>query len=103
LYKSGILSAECGDKTDHGVLVVGYGELDGQKYWKVKNSWGAAWGMGGYLNIFRGKPGAGECGIKLHMSYPVANGTSPTNSKQSASPFSVVTGQPAENAKSILV
>mmetsp|Transcript_49429 Transcript_49429/g.110834 ORF Transcript_49429/g.110834 Transcript_49429/m.110834 type:complete len:398 (+) Transcript_49429:81-1274(+) len=72
LYKSGILSAECGEKTNHGVLVVGYGELDGQKYWQVKNSWGASWGMAGFVKIYRGKTGAGECGIKLHMSYPVA-------------------------------
>mmetsp|Transcript_43862 Transcript_43862/g.80126 ORF Transcript_43862/g.80126 Transcript_43862/m.80126 type:complete len:556 (-) Transcript_43862:131-1798(-) len=75
LYKSGVLSAECGEKLDHGVLVVGYGELDGQKYWKVKNSWGPTWGMDGYVNILRGKAGEGECGIKAAPSYPVVKST----------------------------
>jgi hypothetical protein len=68
-YKSGILSGICGTKLDHGVLAVGYG--DG--YWIVKNSWGATWGMEGYLQLKRGgfNP-AGECGVALQPSFPVA-------------------------------
>lgn len=74
LYKGGVLSKTCGDKLDHGVLVVGYGVDSGTKYWKVKNSWGPTWGEEGYVRIYRGKTGPGECGIKSAPTYPVVTG-----------------------------
>jgi C1A family cysteine protease len=68
LYKSGVLdSSSYGNKLDHGVLVVGYGTAGGKAYYKVKNSWGPAWGEKGYLRIVRGKD---MCGIADFASYP---------------------------------
>jgi len=77
-YKAGVLTDMCGTNLDHGVLVVGYGtDPKGGDYWKVKNSWGATWGMEGYVLLQRGKTGAGECGILSQPSYPVVSGSGP--------------------------
>jgi len=76
-YSGGVLTGTCGTRLDHGVLVVGYGtdSASGDKFWKVKNSWGESWGMDGYILICKecDKNGrAGECGILMEPSYPVA-------------------------------
>jgi C1A family cysteine protease len=66
-YKSGVMSAVCGTKLDHGVLAVGY---DNKSY-KVKNSWGSSWGDRGYIYLGRGLNGGdGQCGIQIDVSYP---------------------------------
>lgn len=72
-YASGILtSPSCGTSLDHGVLIVGYGESSGQKYWLVKNSWGTSWGDAGYVKIARSDStnDAGICGIAMDPSFP---------------------------------
>jgi len=71
-YKSGILGKSCGSQLDHGVLATGYSIQGSTPYWIVKNSWGADWGMEGYLLIQRATTagGAGACGISLAASYP---------------------------------
>jgi len=79
-YTGGIISsagaeAAClGQAVDHGVLIVGYGvdAASGIDYWKVKNSWGASWGDGGYFKI---QAGSNICGIESDASYPT--GVSP--------------------------
>jgi len=60
MYSSGVLTGSCGTNLDHGVLAVGFGTSGGTDYWKVKNSWGASWGMNGYVLIQRG---VNKCGI----------------------------------------
>merc|ERR1712186_16842 len=52
-------------KLDHGVAIVGFGVDGGQKYWKIRNSWGEGWGEKGYYRVIRG---IGACGLNTDVS-----------------------------------
>lgn len=44
---------------DHMVSVSGWGEMDGIRYWIVRNSYGSSWGDQGWFRIKRGSNNAG--------------------------------------------
>lgn len=56
-YVNGTLkyNNQSGNRIDHFVFVYGWGVDNGTKYWKVKNSWGSAWGENGHFKIEKGK------------------------------------------------
>ncbi|XP_074539563.1 cathepsin S, ortholog2, tandem duplicate 1 isoform X2 [Halichoeres trimaculatus] len=69
-YRSGVYDDQsCTQKVNHGVLAVGYGTLNGQDYWLVKNSWGERFGDKGYIRMARNKNN--QCGIALYGCYPI--------------------------------
>merc|ERR1712196_436583 len=64
-YLAGIYHATSDEELgEHAVKIVGWGVEDGNKYWKVQNSWNAYWGENGYFRIRRG---TNECGIESQV------------------------------------
>lgn len=68
-YKSGILdNANCSTSCNHAITAVGYNSDGATPYYIVRNSWGAAWGDAGYINIAMAT-GKGICGINQFIAY----------------------------------
>nr|XP_027200209.1 digestive cysteine proteinase 2-like [Dermatophagoides pteronyssinus] len=69
-YSNGIYyDPNCSSKNlDHQVLAVGYGELNGQKYWLIKNSWSTYWGNDGYILINQKN---NDCGVLTDATFPL--------------------------------
>jgi len=70
-YAGGIYSHVSGSvEGGHAVRMVGWGVDNGNKYWKVANSWNPYWGEKGYFRI---KCGNNECGIENGVSFSPSN------------------------------
>jgi len=63
----------CLTDVDHGVLLTGYGveDVSGTQYWRIKNSWGTAWGEDGYFRLLRSDGAVPAlCGLTKDSYYP---------------------------------
>ena len=71
MYKSGIYEDQlnCGTVINHLITVVGYGNIDGKNFWKIRNSWGPNWGENGYARFSRDVPN--NCQISSHAFLPL--------------------------------
>jgi len=69
-YSSGVLVApNCSDSCNHAITAVGYNSNVSTPYYIVRNSWGASWGQGGYINMAM-TTGNGTCGINQFVATP---------------------------------
>lgn len=58
-----------GLNVNHGVVIVGYGVLNGVNHWIARNSWGTGWGLNGYFHVQRG---VNKCSIEIYPAYVIA-------------------------------
>ncbi|XP_065277967.1 uncharacterized protein LOC135893925 [Emys orbicularis] len=71
-YSNGIYyDPQCGNTSrslNHAVLAVGYGVLQEESYWLIKNSWSTFWGNDGYILLSMQD---NNCGVATAATYPV--------------------------------
>ncbi|KAH0631236.1 hypothetical protein JD844_005480, partial [Phrynosoma platyrhinos] len=71
-YSNGVYyEPKCGNKKgelDHAVLAVGYGVLQGELYWLIKNSWSTYWGNDGYILMSMKD---NNCGVATDATFPL--------------------------------
>jgi len=60
-YKFGIFNRCWSVVINHAVVLVGYGQEMGTKYWLVQNSWGYRWGEAGKIRILRKDNDENDC------------------------------------------
>ena len=53
------------NETNHAVALVGYSLVGSSPFWILRNSWGAQWGINGYMNMAIAG-GVGVCGINVY-------------------------------------
>jgi xylem cysteine proteinase len=71
-YRSGIYNGACSNtRITHFMTAIGYGTSQGVDYWRLENSWGTNWGMGGYMFMKRNSGfNYSPCGISQQAVFP---------------------------------
>ena len=66
-YSSGIFDGcnQVNPDINHAVVLVGYGEENGQKYWLIRNSWSPKYGEKGYIRVARHDAEQEICGTDI--------------------------------------
>jgi len=61
-YKTGIYENLYGQRLGgHAVRLLGWGEENGKKFWRLANNWNTDWGEDGFFRMIRGQD---ECWIE---------------------------------------